>query len=169
METIPTVRDIMTRDVITVSPDMDMYMAINTLLDHRISGAPVVDIEENQKRLVGILSAKDCMKILTNGAFYDLPEGRVGDYMSRKIKTIDPGRDIFAVAEMFIRNHFRRVPVEEKGILVGVVSRGDVLTASRRLWLNQHAKDAPDPGYINERLKARLGDAGISHLHKKFN
>ncbi len=168
MEKIPSVREFMSKGIIFVRPDTDIYLAINLLLDHKISGAPVVEVNDQSKTLLGMLSAKDCMSILVNGAFYDLPAGKVSDYMSTKLVTVDPGKDVFAVAEIFLRHHFRRVPVVENGVLIGIVSRGDVLKASRRLWQNQHAPNAPDPGYLTDSIRAKLGDDGITHLHKKL-
>ncbi len=168
MEKIPIIRDFMSTKLISVTEEMEIFTAINLLLDHKISGAPVVNIDGPYKKLVGMLTAKDCMSILANGAFYDLPAGKVHNYMSIKLTSITPEKDIFAAAEIFLRKSFRRIPVVEDDILIGVVTRGDVLKASRKLWQNQHAPDAPDPGYINDRLKAKLGDTGITHIHKKL-
>ncbi len=168
MQKIPIVKDFMSTKLVTVTETMEIFTAINLLLDHKISGAPVVDRDGHYKKLVGVLTAKDCMSILANGAFYDLPAGKVHNYMSRKLTTITPDKDIFAAAEIFLRKSFRRIPVVEEDILIGVVTRGDVLKASRKLWQNQHAPDAPDSGYINDRLKAKLGETGITHIHKKL-
>ena len=52
------VRDYMTRNLVTFRPEMDLFTAINRLLEHRISGAPVVD---GQGHLVGLLSEGDCL------------------------------------------------------------------------------------------------------------
>ena len=166
MENIPIVKDFMSKHLITVTRDMDMYTAIDLLLDHKISGAPVVESVDQNKKLIGVLSAKDCMSILTNGAFYDLPAGKVANYMSTELTTITSDLDLFAAAELFLRNSFRRLPVVVDGQLIGVVSRGDVLTASRKVWQNQHVPDAPDSGYLSDQIKAKLGETAI---HKRLS
>ena len=61
MSDLATVRDCMTTRVVTFSPDLDLRQAIRILLRHGISGAPVVDGTE---RVVGILSKRDCLKVL---------------------------------------------------------------------------------------------------------
>ena len=168
MEDIPIVRDFMTKNLITILPELDIFVAIRILIDHKISGAPVVNIVDDAKILAGILTEKDCMSIIANGAFYDLPTGKVSDYMSKAVVTIAPETDLFAAADIFIQNHYRRIPVIESDQLVGVLSRRDILDASKKLWQNQHAPNAPDPGYLTEGIKKKLGDTGISHIHKKL-
>ena len=69
----PIVKDYMTKAVITVKEDEDVYGAIQTLLNNKISGAPVLDINNN---LVGILSEKDCLRIFSNGMFHNLTAAR---------------------------------------------------------------------------------------------
>ena len=123
------------------------FAALSLLLDHKISGAPVVRYVDREKKLVGILTEKDCMSIIANGAFYDSPGGKVSDYMSAVVITIEPDADLFVAADKFIQTHYRRIPVIDNGVLVGILARRDVLYASRKLWQNQHAPDAPDPGY----------------------
>ena len=70
MERIPVVKNYMITRLITLTRDMDVYFAIGLLLKNRISGAPVID---NDNNLVGILSEKDCLRIFANGSFYDMP------------------------------------------------------------------------------------------------
>lgn len=156
MSRVPTVRDFMVTGLVTLRPKMPIREAIDTLLKHRISGAPVVDEEG---RLVGVLSEKDCLRVFAGAAFYKGDPGTVEEYMSRDIKTIGPNVDIFQAADMFIRNHFRRLPVVENGKLIGQISRRDVLNASRRL------ADAPpvqppftDAKYLTDEVKAALAD-----------
>ena len=121
-----TVREIMAKNLITCTGDEDIYSAIDKLLNEGISGAPVVD--ENDQ-LVGILSQKDCIRVLANGVFHSRPAGPVRDYMTEVVMTIDPDTDIFTVADLFLNNVYRRLPVVEDDKVVGQVSRRDVLKA----------------------------------------
>ena len=118
------VRDFMTTLMATLRQDMGIYEAIKILLKNKTSGAWVLN--EN-KMLLGVLSEKDCLRIFANKAFNQIPTGIVADYMSKSMKSLHPDDDLFKVAELFLKNPFRRLPVIEHGILIGQVSRYDVL------------------------------------------
>lgn len=125
-----TVRDIMAKDLVVFKPDQKIYDAIDVLVKSEISGAPVVD-EDGQ--LIGIISQKDCLRILANGVFHNNPAGLVEQYMTEAVMTIDPDMDIFTVANLFLNNVYRRLPVVEDGQVVGQVSRRDVLRAIQQM------------------------------------
>ena len=125
------VRDFMTTLMVTLRQDMGIYEAIKILLKNKTSGAWVLD---ESKMLLGVLSEKDCLRIFANKAFNQIPTGLVADYMSKSMKSLHPDDDLFKVTELFLKNPFRRLPVIEHGILIGQVSRYDVLLeGSRRL------------------------------------
>ena len=91
-------------------------------------------LDDESKMLLGVLSEKDCLRIFANKAFNQIPTGLVADYMSKSMKSLHPDDDLFKVAELFLKNPFRRLPVIEHGILIGQVSRYDVLLeGSRRI------------------------------------
>lgn len=154
MSQVPVARDFMAKSLITLRPDMDIYEAIDILIKHHISGAPVVD--EN-KRLLGIISEKDCLRVFVNGAFFDLAGGQVADYMSKTVTTIDADADVFKVADVLMKNTFRRLPVLDDGVLVGQVSRHDVLLTSRKMLESPQAKKQwTDSKYITPEMQAVL-------------
>lgn len=126
-----TAEQYMSSDLVTFSPEMDLHRAIRLLLKHRISGAPVID---GQGRLVGILTKKDCLKIAFSASYHQEWGGRVADYMSTDVQTVDARSDVVEVAELFLNSRFRRFPVMRNGRLVGVISRHDVLRALDDLW-----------------------------------
>ena len=119
-----TVADIMATRLITFRPDMNIHEAIRILLDKRISGAPVVD---EDGALVGMLSKKDCLKIVFSSQYHDDWGGPVRDYMSAPVETLDADLDLVSAAQAFLDSHFRRFPVVRDGKLVGQISRYDVL------------------------------------------
>ncbi len=126
-----TIADIMATRLVTFRPDTNIHEAIRVLLDKRISGAPVVDAEGN---LVGVLSKKDCLKVVFSAQYHDDWGGPVSDYMSAPVETLDADLDIVSAAQAFLDSHYRRFPVVRDGKLVGQVSRADileVLTAGR--------------------------------------
>ncbi len=124
------VRDFMRKTEVTFTPDMEILKAINALIKHRITGAPVLDLHGN---LVGILTEKDCMRVAVNAAYHRDWGGRVEEYMTRDVSTIDIEASIVDVAEIFLKATFRRMPVVERHRLVGQISRHDVLKAMETL------------------------------------
>ena len=102
------------------------------MLDKIISGAPVLS---EKGELIGILSEKDCLKIIVDRAYHNHPNQKstVKDYMSREVATVDIDKDVAEVANMFLSSNFRRFPVVENGKLKGQVSRRDVMKATRDL------------------------------------
>lgn len=105
---------------------MDVLRAIHILIEHKVSGAPVIDEHGN---LVGFLSEKDCMKVALNAGYHGESGGRVEEFMATSVDTIDVDTPIIEVAEFFLNSAFRRYPVVEENRLVGAISRRDVLMA----------------------------------------
>jgi CBS domain-containing protein len=121
-----TIADIMATELVTFHPNQDIHQAIHTLLEKRISGAPVVD---NSGKLIGILSRKDCLRIAFSSRYHGDWGGLVQDYMVSEVKTLDASLDITAAVKLFLDASFRRFPVTRDGELVGLVSRHDILNA----------------------------------------
>ncbi len=130
---VPTAREIMTRSLVTLRPEMNAGAAAELLLAHSISGAPVVD--ENG-RLLGLLSEFDCLRAVAS-AGYELDRHdaiqTVADLMTEACHTVSPGIDLFGLAHEFVKLRVRRLPVLEDGQLIGQVSRRDALRAAVEL------------------------------------
>ena len=131
MTDVSLVSDYMARNLITLSPDMEINHAMNILLDERISGAPVVDATG---ALVGVLSKKDCLKAALEASYYRDWGSSVAKYMSADVETLHAGMDIITATNAFLNSAFRRFPVLENGRLVGQISRADALRAMRDNW-----------------------------------
>lgn len=131
MKPFAFVSDYMTRELITLSPETEINHAMNLLLDHRISGAPVIDAEGT---LVGVLSKKDCLRAAIAASYYREWGATVEAHMSKDVETLDAGIDILAAANAFVASRFRRFPVMENGALVGQISRADALRAMKESW-----------------------------------
>lgn len=132
-EAMATAADIMTRDLVVFRPDESIRTAIDRLLHHRISGAPVVG---EGRRLLGTLSEGDCLRALSAGSYDGEPvaaEHLVRDLMNREPLTVTPSTDIYAVTHAFVNNDVRRLPVVDGGTVVGQVSRRDVLRVICRM------------------------------------
>jgi CBS domain-containing protein len=114
----------MDTEVYTVRPETEIMDAVGFLLKHRVTGAPVVD---EAGHLLGMLSEKDCLKLLTIGADGGRPHGVVADFMSTALTTISPDTDVYYAAGLFLNSVFRRLPVVEGGKVVGAITRFDLL------------------------------------------
>lgn len=151
------VKDIMTEDVITVSPDASIYDCAKLLGEKKISGVPVVD---GDGEVVGMLSEADIMKLIESRDIsinlilpspldvLELPvrmklgldelansaekaaSARVRDMMTKSVVTISPEEDISKAAKIMADENINRLPVmDEKGKLAGIITRGDIIEA----------------------------------------
>ena len=148
----PNVKTYMTTRLITLRKDMDVYFAIGLLLKNNISGAPVID---NDNNLCGILSEKDCLRIFANGSFYDMPGGSVSQFMTDVVLTVEATSDLFSVADKFLKHNFRRMPVVKGKKLVGQISRRDILRAIQDTT-NYDVDTEEINGYITQEMKGSL-------------
>ena len=128
---IPTPKDIMTKNVITVTRDMPIYDAMELFAKYDISGLPVVD---KDMILIGVLSEKDLMNLV------DIPEDEqdktVNDLMTQPALYFEEDESLLDVCQFLKKNVFRRVPITSKGKLVGIISVRDIIEFI--LKLNRH-------------------------------
>ena len=120
------VKDHMVTQVVTLHPDMEILRATHVLIGSDISGAPVLD---QHGRLVGMLTERDCLKVVLHAGYHGEPGGLVRDYMTREPVSVNPDDTILEMAERFIKESYRRYPVLDGGRLVGLISRRDVMRA----------------------------------------
>jgi CBS domain-containing protein len=118
-----TARDIMTEHLVTIRPTSSVRSAIERLLAEQISGLPVVD--ENE-RLVGIITEFALLAIAYDPA---VAKDAVAQHMTTDVLTVNVDDPVRRVADLFIVHRVRRVPVLDKGRIVGLVARRDVLKA----------------------------------------
>ncbi|MGW5383140.1 CBS domain-containing protein [Nocardia sp. NPDC003963] len=112
-------RDILSRPVITVRPDTLLPDAVALLTGHGFAALPVVDDSE---RVVGILSESDAMTAPPGTATVD-------SAMTVPVEVVGPAADTATIAGVALDHHVRSIPVVEAGVLVGIVSRRDLLRA----------------------------------------
>lgn len=121
-----TIDRYMTRDLVTLSPDMEVTHAVAALIKHDISAAPVVD---PVGRLLGILTARDCFRAVLHAHYHQELGESVASYMTADVDTLDTGMGIVTAAQRFMDSNHRRYPVMQDGRLVGIITRMDLLRA----------------------------------------
>ncbi len=135
--------DVMTTGAATVRPDTPLAQAVMLMVEHRISGLPVVDDNNN---LVGLISEGDflrpqkerppCLVELMEsdgmGAADKLATLKVQDLMTKDVVAIAVDTPIEQIVELLNRYAVRRLPVATDGKVVGIVSRSNLLKALLR-------------------------------------
>ena len=123
-------RQYMSKSLVTLRPDMDVIQAVHLLVEHKISGAPVLDDHGN---IVGMLTERDCMEVGLKASDHGELGGQVEQYMSRVVRTVDVDSSLLDLAQMFVNSPYRRYPVMDGNRLVGIISRRDMLRAVQDL------------------------------------
>lgn len=121
-----SVADYMSKRLVTLSKEMNVIDAINKLLDHKITCAPVID---QQGHLIGMFSEKDGMSVFLESVYNQGMSGKVGDFMTSEIISVDAESSVVDLAEKFQKSTVRSFPVFDDTELVGIISRTDILRA----------------------------------------
>ncbi|HET6544725.1 MAG TPA: CBS domain-containing protein [Chryseolinea sp.] len=119
-------------NMVTFTPDQPIQDVISTIVNKKIAGAPVLD---DQHHLVGIISEKDCLRLIVDQAYYNMPPEtrKVSDYMTPKVQSLSPKTTVVEAAVEFLNSAIRRFPIVENGMLIGQVSRRHILRAAQNL------------------------------------
>ena len=162
--------DVMRHRVITTTPDATVAETARVMLEHQVSGLPVVDAKGG---LVGIVTEGDLLRRSELGTERKRPNwlefllgpgrlageyvhthGRkIADVMTEKVVTIEPSTSLESLVGLMEKHRVKRLPVVDKGKLVGIVSRADLLGLLARLV--PHApKTTRDDAEIRRRILA---------------
>jgi len=113
-------KDIMTTDVITVSPNTTIKNLAMTLIKNQISGAPV---SAKNGKIVGVVSEADIVA----------KKGKdVKAIMSKKIISVGEEATVEEIAQLMTTHRIKRVPVMRDNTVVGIISRADIVSAIAR-------------------------------------
>ncbi len=144
----PRVKDVMSKDVVAVSPADTLHEALELIVDNRVSALPVVD---GRDRCVGMLSTSDLIDLTHElddethhlgrsdesgrpWLFERLTEAfgseRVSEQMTESVATIGPEVPLSEAAGMMLRNRVHHLPVvDDKERLLGILSTTDIVAA----------------------------------------
>jgi CBS domain-containing protein len=110
-------KDIMTRDVITVSPETRVRNLAMTLIKNQISGAPVA---AKNGKIIGVVSEADIVS----------KKGKdVKSIMSKNVISVSEHTSVEEIARLMTTHRIKRLPVMRGDQVVGVVSRADIVSA----------------------------------------
>jgi CBS domain-containing protein len=158
----------MTRKVITVSPDASISDAAKLMIDHHVSGLPVLDAAG---ALVGIVTERDFLRRQEVGTQRKRPRwlefmrgpgrqavdfvreaGRkVHEIMTREVYSIIPDAELTDIVDIMERHRIKRVPVTQGGKLVGIVSRQNFVAA-----IAEVSRDTANVGSSDALIRRRV-------------
>ncbi len=138
------VKDIMITDVVTLSPDDTFYDIVELFSEKKISGAPVA---ENGK-IIGMVSESDIMEFVSEKGLIGMIEKddqsmkdktslKAKNFMTKSLITVSPNDDLGTVIKILDEKDINRVPVMDKGKLVGIITRADVVSVVSE-YLTEH-------------------------------
>jgi len=176
------VRDVMTRNVISVATGESILKAARIMLQNEISGLPVVDVAGN---LVGIVTEGDFLRRSEIGTqrrrpkwleflvgpgrlaseFVHATGRKVDDVMSSDPCTVTEDDSLESVVDLMERRRIKRLPVLRDGKLIGIVSRANLLHALVSL-ARRTAPQTSDDSTIRDNILAALGE---QHWSPKVN
>ena len=110
-------KDVMTRDIITVSPSTKVKNLANILIKNQISGAPVAN---RDGKILGIVSEADIVAKKGKDA---------KAIMSKKVISVRQDASVEEIAQLMVTHAIKRLPVMDGGKIIGIVSRADIVNA----------------------------------------
>ncbi len=146
-----TVGQFMATDLFTVRPDDLVDLAASVMTWRHIRHVPV---EDNEGHLVGLVSHRALLKLLTQGVPENKTSVSVRDIMTPEPLTVSSTTPTLEALEIMRRNRIGCLPVLDDGRLVGIVTSYDFLDASARLFKEQLTTSSVSPKDISPLLKA---------------
>jgi len=120
-----TVRDVMSTDLVTVTPTATIAEAATVMGTRRVGSALVMDGDD----LLGIFTERDILRALAGD--FDAPGQRVSGSMTGNPRTVESATDVGEALDTMLQHGFRHFPVMDDGRIVGIVSMRDLTRGSR--------------------------------------
>ncbi|MEQ8154624.1 MAG: CBS domain-containing protein [Clostridiaceae bacterium] len=115
------VKDIMSKDIISISSDDPVERAAQMMKQHDIGSIPVC----SQNKLIGMVTDRD-ITLRSVAAGQDSKQQKISDIMTSNPAIGNPQMDVHEAAKMMSQKQIRRLPIVENNNLVGIVSLGDI-------------------------------------------
>ncbi len=120
------IKDFMSKDPVTFTPDTCIIDALHQILVHKVSGATVLD---DNGAVVGVISEIDLLNSLEQISYYQEGDAKIGDLMSTSVDVLPLDTNIFQAAQTLCELKRRRMPVVKEGHFVGQISCRSILQA----------------------------------------
>jgi CBS domain-containing protein len=114
-------KDIMTKRVVVIPADLNIYNALKIMLANEISGLPVV---EESGKLIGIITEKDVLAIHDSSS---LKDKKVSSLIVKKVIYVDENTSCDEIRKILLKKKIKRIPILRDGRPIGIVSRRDIL------------------------------------------
>lgn len=124
------VGDIMTRNFVHVNPEANLYDCSKKMARERVNSILII----SGKKLVGILTARDILWLITKRPRIDLKSINIMSVATRKVAVIKPSADISQALKKMQAYNFRRLPVIANGQVIGIVTIKDILRVDPSLY-----------------------------------
>jgi CBS domain-containing protein len=153
------VSDIMTRELLTVSPSSNLMECARRMVKDKIGSLVIVE----NKKLVGFISQKDILWALTKKSNIDLTKIKAIEISPKKIAIIGPNNTIKEAIEKMNRLKFDKLPVVQKNNLVGFITARDILNIHPEVYpeMEEFAKIREESEKLKRIKKAEKGREGI--------
>jgi len=165
-EAVPKATDLMEEVRLTFAPGMDLLQAIEELARSGVSAAPVMD---SRRRIQGVLTEKDCLRLLYDSALHRARGGRVADFMSKLDDYLDADMDIFRISEVFLHNNFPMLPVLDNGKLVGCITRQHMLRGIMTLSEEEGSETAKIEADAEKAVKRPRAIAEMQRVYARYS
>ncbi len=120
------VKDYMNTRPVTFSPEASLSIALDKLLSSKQSGGPVVD---QNRKVVGFLSEQDMIHKLLKVGYFCQDTHLVSDCMHTDVLSVGSNTSVIDLADKMVTAKPKLYPVVDDGVLVGIITRRDVLQA----------------------------------------
>lgn len=118
---MPSIRDIMTKEVITIKAGQTLKETCKVLIENKLSGVPV---EDEKGALIGFVSERDILTTISKGDFLNK---KAEDIMMKNVVSAKEDASIEYLSRLFTEHPFRHIPITKNKKIVGIVSRKEIV------------------------------------------
>lgn len=151
------VKDVMTKKVMTVSPDTSIKDAARLLADNHIGSLIVME----EKSVIGIITERNILNALAESEGNEIDSKIVNDAMTSYIISITPTSSVQDAVKIMAENKIKKLPVMDGATLIGIITASDIITNQPRLikgikslWLSGRRADKENVAFLFSTIRA---------------